>query len=297
MMTFDNEPVTSGADVELALRYTSPASHIDRFFIPATDFNCKYTKYERGWFSTGGYAYSWHRDNTMIEYQTPVCQELDDLARRIQEANTWLSTYYREELGLSATPVGAADYEMDLSEIANAWEAGCAPDYNARTETENPTVEFPDNRRTAGGHFHFGHSLLCDDVFPGNGARFIRNLAVLVAAGSQFCTNEARDAMRKELYGGAFDYRATFYGVEWRTFSAHQISDWAHNQYEVDLMRTKVLAALSRTYARMDPSDQELDAAAFILDTRYTSGVRTAVAQLNRRLSQERAWNGHYLQG
>lgn len=122
-----------------------------------------------------------------------------------------------------------------------ALELGCDPDYNAYTQTLNPTPKDPKDIRSAGGHIHIGWT---DGVDPMETAHFLsccqltRQLDFALGLPSLFLDD---DKQRRNIYGRAGAFRPKSYGVEYRVLSNFWIKspelqglmyDLAHSAFE-----------------------------------------------------------------
>ena len=100
-----------------------------------------------------------------------------------------------------------------------AFVFGCTPDFDAFSNTQNPSPEASSLLRTAGGHVHIGYekpskvtsrkiALMCDYLLG------LPSVLEDVSIGAE---------RRKELYGKASCIRYKPYGVEYRTLSNYWI--------------------------------------------------------------------------
>lgn len=130
-----------------------------------------------------------------------------------------------------------------LSDEAKAM--GCDPDYNAWSETENPTPDVSKNPllRVAAGHVHAGWTEDAD-ILDG---KHIKHCQDLVKQFDWFLgawsLRHDKDLTRRQLYGKAGSYRPKPYGVEYRTLSnfwitthTRRLAVWNRMQEAVEMM-------------------------------------------------------------
>jgi len=96
---------------------------------------------------------------------------------------------------------------------------GCSPDYNAWTQTVNPSPDAPPFIRHAGGHIHVGWT---DDANPSDKG-YVKSCIDLVRQLDWFLgawsVKKDPDVARRAMYGKAGAMRFKPYGVEYRTLS------------------------------------------------------------------------------
>lgn len=209
--TVKKRTITLGTDVEGTLYHGEK-----RQYIPATDFNTPYTKDKRKfWENDEG---SYHRDNILVEFQTPVVTTWSQLKTAVVRCNKHLQQVYAP-LGCTVQYRPVTKFkEAGMVKIPEAMEIGCDPDYCAYTgkKMDGPDAGTMGQLRPASGHIHMGG---LEDLSFEQQCILVRWLDVTL--GLTLTSDEADNGMdtekRREWYGQAGRFRPKPYGIEYRT--------------------------------------------------------------------------------
>jgi len=145
--------------------------------------------------------------STSVEFVNNVFSVLDQLKQMVPEHEFVLEATVRfKEECLKTQP-------------REALELGCDPDFNAYTETINPSPNPDSNIRTAAGHVHVGWT---EGVEPMSGEHMRRCFSLAkqmdLFLGVPFVLlNDCIE--RKKMYGRAGTFRPKTYGMEYRVLS------------------------------------------------------------------------------
>lgn len=165
-------------------------------------------------------------DNMSVEFNTPATNSDVMFKESINFVKDYLNSLYPN---VEAKAVATVIFNEDQLQDERAWVFGCDPDFDAYTVMENSKPKAKNkNKRTAGGHIHFGYS---DHAFDKN-LEVIKLADLLLGIPSLFMDG---DKERREMYGKAGAHRNKAYGVEYRTLSNFWIAedaliDWAFAQ-------------------------------------------------------------------
>jgi hypothetical protein len=211
--------ITFGTDVEGSLYHVEKRQHI-----PATEFNTPHDKdHRKFWENDQG---SYHRDNILVEFQTPVCTTWPGLKRSVLTCVKLLQAEYTA-MGCKVmyTPVTLFKDEKMLA-IEEAQEMGCDPDYCAYTgeKMEGAVAKDMGPHRAASGHLHLGG---LEDLNFEQQCLLVRWLDVLVGLPHAQIESDmgGTSEMRRKWYGQAGRFRSKPYGIEYRTLS----NQWVHS--------------------------------------------------------------------
>ena len=210
--------ITFGTDVEAGLFHNGVAKNI-----PCTAFNTPYTKDKR---KVWGLEGSYHRDNILTEFQTPVCSTWKDLCKAIMVCHKLLSEEYsRLNCNLVYQPV-ITYKDQEMVEIDEAYEMGCDPDICAYSgqEVVGPDADTMGQRRAASGHIHIGG---IEDMSDEQKRQLVLFLDATIGQYTAAREAELGDSYkyRRHWYGQAGRYRLKPYGIEYRTPSNMWVGD------------------------------------------------------------------------
>lgn len=176
-----------------------------------------------------GEGYAVQEDNVMAEFNIPPARKAGQFARSVQMGLSAVRDLVRtrsEHLDLDFAPTRLFAHEALRTKQARLF--GCSPDFNAYSEggayrTINPLqLEEQDGAwRFAGGHVHLGYDKTDKTPPPFVVARLADVYIGLPAVGLD------EQGKRRDLYGQAGRFRATEYGIEYRTLSNFWIFDRA----------------------------------------------------------------------
>lgn len=213
--------ITLGTDVEGALYHGEK-----RQYIPATTFNTPFTKTERKIWGIAGEEGSYHRDNILVEWQTPVVTSWAKLKSAILVCNNNIQEAYAK-LGCSVMYAPITTYKQaGMVAIPEAKEMGCDPDFCAYTgkKMEGPDADTMGLMRGASGHLHIGGVQDLDFDQQGTLVRWLDVMVGLPLA-QQEADSGGKIIERRKWYGQAGRFRTKPYGIEYRTLSNH----WVNN--------------------------------------------------------------------
>ena len=156
-------------------------------------------------------GHSIQEDNVLAEFNIPPSSSKETFVHNIQYAIEALKDYFLAfDMGLSN--VASANLKPELLNNPQACEFGCDPDFDAWSGQRNPKPKNDGTLRTAGGHVHIGWTE------PNDKSRLllIQAMDLYLGLPSLFLD---KDNQRRLLYGKAGAFRATEYGVEYRSLS------------------------------------------------------------------------------
>lgn len=161
------------------------------------------------------------KDNVAIEFGMPPCVSEEEWLTRLADSYDQLSAFIPNNLRLKLTP--SARFPEEELQTDEACQFGCDPDFNAWSKSVNvPPRATQTNFRSCGGHIHIGYveGTTADYLLQFMGkVNTVRMMDGLVGVPSIILDNTPESRERRQLYGKAGCYRATDYGVEYRTLS------------------------------------------------------------------------------
>lgn len=155
-------------------------------------------------------GYALQEDNVAVEFNIPPAISSADFVSSISAA---LGEIKRRafDMKLSVAINASAEFPMEELGCPEAWMMGCDPDYDAWSGKMNPPPEVGHSTlRSCGGHVHIGN---IRDMPP-----FLLARACDVFLGVPLSIYDM-DVRRQKLYGRPGAFRATPYGMEYRTLS------------------------------------------------------------------------------
>lgn len=159
-------------------------------------------------------------DNILAEFNIPPCRTKAQFIYSINYMKDFIRSFVKDINPNYDIKCSASEYvPYDQLVGDQAFEIGCAPDYNAYTEDANPRPDgFKDNLRSAGMHIHLGceGGLSVDEII-----KFVKYFDQYVVLPSILVDTDTR---RRSLYGKAGCFRRTCYGCECRSLSSFMMS-------------------------------------------------------------------------
>lgn len=179
---------------------------------------------------------------TRIEFVSNTLAVLKDLNSFVQQID--------QDAKLVPLPVADFGEKYIDSVPVDVSALGCNPDYNAYTESPNPTPNGSLPFRTGSGHIHIGWTT---NEEPTNGEHFARCCALAkemdyyLGLPSLLWDSENR---RRQLYGKAGAFRPKPYGMEYRVLS----NAWLRRTDLMDFVFTRTQwAAVSALSSSLKP--------------------------------------------
>lgn len=274
MKTKSGRELTLGSDIEGHLWHKGK-----RQVIPATAFNTPFTKEKRKEWDDGTGSY--HRDNILVEFQTPVCVDWKTLKEAALVCDDKIRKEY-EDLGIRVLYSPLVRFkDKGMVEIDEAAEMGCEPDIDAYSgeEQEGPDAIAMGDIRVASGHIHIGG---VSDFSKEQQCILVQWLDLLVGLPMACAEVEHYgDAYRRrQYYGQAGRFRSKPYGVEYRTPSnswlgrtmdgyederdytnlicaAVELTDRGYRPVDMGVNREQVAGAINGPTAFIDGTDEE----------------------------------------
>jgi hypothetical protein len=158
-----------------------------------------------------------YADNVLIEASFPPVTCKKDFIGIYRESFKRI----QQHLGKRYSLVPIASYIYDDSELKDekAWEIGCSPNYNARTESINPMVKFTNGLRTTSCHIHIGGPDKLTDFDIRN--QTVKLLDIFVGCASVIFDKDIEASKARRLYyGRSSEHRPCPYGVEYRVLGS-----------------------------------------------------------------------------
>lgn len=223
--------LTYGTDVEVGLYHRKSGG-----IIPASSYNTPPEKGEPGDVSMDSKKVgTYHRDNILLEYQTPICDSLPQMIESSKTILTLLEQHYMEEFGVAMSATPAYLFTKEMVAIPEAQEAGCDPDLDAYAAGEEQPTADPKKMglwRAGSGHIHIGG---IEDYDLEAKCRLVRWLDALVGLRQAYYEiyYHSTPWVRRMFYGQAGRFRDKPYGLEWRTPS----NSWVASTIGVDVSR------------------------------------------------------------
>jgi len=169
-------------------------------------------------------------DNVLVEFNTKPAGSRSEFITNVQNMILDINSIITP-LDLSVRIESSGLFDQDQLESMEALIAGCEPDWNSWTETENeaPALDMT-NLRSCGGHLHVSFDRAAQD----SEARFNLVKALDLVAGAPSILMD-EDGERRKLYGNAGACRPKYLalddeydGVEYRTLSNFWLKSAKH---------------------------------------------------------------------
>jgi len=212
----------------------------DNEFVAVQNCGIKGTKKAPQWLSNGGNV---QRDNVAVEFATAPARSKMEF---IQSVGSTLQEVIKVlPANVSINIIPSADFPRGQLNHEECKQFACDPDRNAWTLKENEKPEGAEDGvlRSAAAHLHVGYVEGSKYTFlrsERGKIMFIRTLDLFPGMVSTVLDSSEAAIARKKLYGKAGCYRATDYGVEYRTMS----NFWIKTPKLVELMYNLTADAL-----------------------------------------------------
>lgn len=175
-------------------------------------------------------------DNILAEFNIPAVKTKATWIKYMNFMKDYIRKFVKKvnpDLDILCTASMMVDDDQLDSEEAKQF--GCAPDYNAYTEKENPKPQGDrGNLRSAGCHIHIGYPK-CN---PNTSIELVKYLDAYLGVPSILIDT---DDKRRSLYGKAGSFRLQQWGVEYRVLSSKFIEndkllEWVWNKVKTAIM-------------------------------------------------------------
>lgn len=169
-------------------------------------------------------------DNVAVEFAAPVSHSLAEFMRSI--ATSVYHTKRQLPYGYNlAFNISSAIFPEEELQHPNAHVFGCSPDWDAwRGEVNMMPDTDGVSLRSCGGHIHVGNKLVAKTDI--NRRLMVKIMDCLHGVISGVLDDNQGSKKRRELYGKPGCFRATEYGIEYRTLSNY----WLKNTSTIKLM-------------------------------------------------------------
>lgn len=237
----------------------------------------------------GGGIISW--DNVACEFATPPASTTNDFIKKIKRTLKDTYSYIPKDMDLTALP--SAEYPEEELQCEESRVFGCMPDMNAWSNSENaPPIPPTFNFRSFGGHVHVG-CIKPDGKVIHKDSQFllstegkilmIKGMDLFLGITSVILDNNKAAVERRKLYGKAGCFRATHYGVEYRTLSNFWLKTPATSMLISSLVDDVVESIVSGKLPNLikEIGDQ------VIIDTINNGDVKKAISLFKKYISKE----------
>lgn len=171
-------------------------------------------------------------DNVTVEYNIPPCKTLEDWEYYNKEALRHIGDIAKRN-GLHVSIRGSAFFSKESLKPEELRVAGCEPDFNIYTMSDQNTPALDSNWRAAGGHLHMSIPMDSTD----NVIRTVKLLDILIGIPTTLADSER---FRRRFYGKAGSIRVKDYGIEYRTPSNKWVSTEKWRSYVFNAMERAV---------------------------------------------------------